>query len=137
MVTVDNLLLPPQNSLMAALSRDHMEFARLIEFAEIDKELRENVFTVLAPTDEAFAGLGSETRARLFGEKEVAEQVVRAHLLQGTICCDSVPTVSLRRNRRGGLLADTAELVRSVSVTETGLVHSIDNLVGGRTSWQF
>jgi len=150
MVTVDNLLLPPQNSLMAALSRDHMEFAKLIEFAGVDKELRENVFTVLAPTDEAFAGLGSETRARLFGEKEVAEQVVRAHLLQGTICCDSVPTmsrlrvrshlgsqVSLRRNRRGGLLADTAELVRCDSVAENGLVHSINNLVGGRTSWQF
>merc|ERR1719370_2231168 len=124
MVTIDNLLLPPTNNLMAALSRGHLEFSKLIEFAGIDKELRENTFTVLAPTDDALAGLGSETRARLFGEKTVAEQVVRAHILPGTICCASVPTMSrlrvrshlgsqvtLRRSSRGGILADTAELL--------------------------
>jgi len=144
MVTIDNLLLPPTNNLMAALSRDHLEFSKLIEFAGIDKELRENTFTVLAPTDDALAGLGSETRARLFGEKTVAEQVVRAHLLPGTMCCASVPTmsrlrvrsllgsqVSMRRSSRGGILADTAELVRCDSVAENGLIHSINNLVGG------
>jgi len=143
-VTIDNLLLPPTNDLMAALSRDHSEFYRLIEFAGLDKELRENVFTVLAPTDDALAGLGSETRARLFGEKTVAEQVVRAHVLPGTICCASVPTMSrlrvrshlgsqvtLRRSNRGGILADTAELHRCDSVAENGLIHSINNLVGG------
>jgi len=143
-VTIDNLLLPPTNDLMAALSRDHSEFYRLIEFAGLDKELRENVFTVLAPTDDALAGLGSETRARLFGEKTVAEQVVRAHVLPGTICCASVPTMSrlrvrshlgsqvtLRRSNRGGILADTAELDRCDSVAENGLIHSINNLVGG------
>jgi len=148
--TVDNILLPPTNNLMAALARDHSEFSRLIEFAGIDKELRENVFTVLAPTDDALAGLGSETRATLFGEKTVAEQVVRAHLLPGTKCCASVPTmsrlrvrshlgsqVSMRRNRRGGILADTAELVRCDLVAANGLIHSINNLVGGRaTYWQ-
>jgi len=148
--TVDNILLPPTNNLMAALARDHSEFSRLIEFAGIDKELRENVFTVLAPTDDALAGLGSETLARLFGEKAVAEQVVRAHLLPGTKCCASVPTmsrlrvrshlgsqVSMQRNRRGGILADTAELLRCDSLATNGLIHSINNLVGGRGSfWQ-
>jgi len=152
MVTIDNLLLPPTNNLMAALSRDHSEFSRLIEFAGLDKEIRENVFTVLAPTDDALAGLGSETLARLFGEKTVAEQVVRAHLLPGTMCCASVPTmsrlrvrshlgsqVSMRRSSRGGILADTAELLRCDSVAENGLVHSLNNLVGGGggSYWQF
>jgi len=151
MVTIDNLLLPPTNNLMDALSRDHPEFSKLVDFAGIDKELRENVFTVLAPTDEAFAGLGSEMKARLFAEKTVAEQVVRAHLLPGTMCCASVSTmsrlrvrshlgsqeesmmtkVSMRRSSRGGILADTAELVRCDSVAENGLIHSINDLVGG------
>ena len=135
---------------MEVLSSSHKQFARLLEVAGLDKvappllaaqEVAEGHFTILAPVDGAFQQLGAEVSRQLFAEKEVAEQVARAHLLPGSFCCSSVPRVAhspacplhcppslqasrlrqrshlgshvtLRRARGGWVMADTAEVIR-------------------------
>ena len=105
-VAIDRLLAAPAGDLMEALGRSHGQFARLLEVAGLDKvaptllaaqEVAEGHFTILAPVDAAFHQLDAEVSRQLFAEKEVAEQVARAHLLPGSICCSSVPRVAHKK----------------------------------------
>merc|ERR1712156_1362252 len=155
--TLERVMQPATASILDTLQSDSQfnSFLSALEAHGLAEELsKPGAITVFAPTDEAMARLDEETRAKLSGGS-CGLSILHSHILKhaicsGAICCDSVPTMSrlrvrshlgsqvtMRRNRRGGLLADTAELVRCDSVAENGLVHSINNLVGGRTSWQF
>lgn len=131
---------------MEVLSSSHKQFARLLEVAGLDKEVAEGHFTILAPVDGAFQQLGAEVSRQLFAEKEVAEQVARAHLLPGSFCCSSVPRasrlrqrshlgshVTLRRARGGWVMADTAEVIRCDLAAGSSLIHSLSTMVGGRS----
>jgi len=145
-VAIDRLLAAPAGDLMEALGRSHGQFARLLEVAGLDKEVAEGHFTILAPVDAAFHQLDAEVSRQLFAEKEVAEQVARAHLLPVSICCSSVPRasrlrrrshlgsqVTLRRARGGAVMADTAEVLRCDLAAGNSLIHSIAAMEGGRS----
>lgn len=148
-VTIDRLLTPPSGDVLATLARDHKQFATLVQLAGLDKDLSSGVYTVLAPTDEAFAALEAAVRENIFQEKEAAERLVKAHILQDYVCCASIPRLSrllkrsllgdwvpLRRAARGGIFAGTVPLARCDLAAENGVVHSLSSLLTGSTGQQ-
>ena len=87
--TVDKVLMPPIGNFMDVMKLDpkHTEWVRLVQAAEMEEELNDHPgpLTMLAPTDGAFANMNDEEKARIFEDKEIATQVVKHHILKGTL----------------------------------------------------
>jgi len=140
---IDRLLTPPKGSLLDTLAREHSQFASLISVAKLEEELSSGHYTVLAPLDEAFEKLDTETREKIFSDSSLASTLVKSHLIRGTTCCASIPMISrlrkrsgvetwisLRRNSRGHLSADNSPILRCDVAAENGVVHSVSRLLG-------
>src|SRR5689334_23372183 len=80
---------PPTIGILEALQRDPDNFSTLIALLKSAdlKELRDAKasYTLLAPTNTAFAKLTPDYLAKLTNNREVVGQLLRAHLLPGKI----------------------------------------------------
>ena len=128
--TIDRVLTPPSGNVFETLKKDHSQFLKLIEFAGIENELSEGLHTVLAPLDSAFEKLDDDIKSKIFEEKEVADSVVRNHIIADALCCAGVPRISgffqmslgkrsslgeqisIRRSNGGHIFANQAAVVR-------------------------
>eukprot|EP00091_Calanus_sinicus_P018566 TRINITY_DN4285_c0_g1_i7.p1 TRINITY_DN4285_c0_g1~~TRINITY_DN4285_c0_g1_i7.p1 ORF type:complete len:129 (+),score=48.30 TRINITY_DN4285_c0_g1_i7:1025-1411(+) len=109
--------------------------------------MSDNLKTVLAPLDSAFDKLDDDIKNKMFEEKEVAESVVRNHIVDDALCCAGVPrisgffqqslrkntnlgeTLSIRRSNGGHIFANQAAIVRCDLAATNGIVHSVDTLL--------
>ena len=128
--TIDRVLTPPSGNVFETLKKDHSQFSKLIEFAGLENDMSNNLNTVLAPLDSAFDKLDDDIKSKIFEEKEVAESVVRNHIVDDALCCAGVPrisgffqmslrkntnlgeTISIRRSNGGHIFANQAAIVR-------------------------
>jgi len=145
--TIDRVLTPPSGNLVDTLKKDHSEFHKLIEFAGIENELTEGLHTILAPLDSAFGKLDEDVKSKIFDDKEVADSVVRNHIMNDALCCAGVPrisgffqtnlkrrsdlgeTISIRRSNGGHMYANHAAVVRCDLAATNGVVHSVAALL--------
>ncbi|KPP99568.1 MAG: hypothetical protein HLUCCA01_05980 [Bacteroidetes bacterium HLUCCA01] len=98
-------------------SENHTVMASLLQETELDATLRQGPsFTVLAPTDEAFAELGDAV-TELQANPEQLQQVLLNHLFQGAASAEEVQE-ALDVN------VETGDLPAS-----NGVVHSIDSVI--------
>eukprot|EP00092_Neocalanus_flemingeri_P035181 GFUD01038285.1.p1 GENE.GFUD01038285.1~~GFUD01038285.1.p1 ORF type:complete len:856 (-),score=258.96 GFUD01038285.1:138-2705(-) len=145
--TIDRVLTPPSGNVFETLKKDHSQFLKLIEFAGIENELSAGLHTILAPLDSAFDKLDDDIKSKIFEEKEVADSVVRNHIIADALCCAGVPRISgffqmslgkrsnlgeeisIRRSNGGHIYANQAAVVRCDLAATNGVVHSVDALL--------
>lgn len=98
-------------------SEDHTIMATLLQESMLDETLASGPsFTVLAPTDEAFAQLGDAVQ-ELRQNPEQLQQVMLNHLFQGTASAEDVEDAL-------DVTIETGDISAS-----NGIVHSIDTVL--------
>lgn len=145
--TIDRILTPPSGNILETLKTDHGMFSKLVEFAGWKESISDNLSTILAPTDSAFDKLDDDIKNRIFAEKEIAESVVRNHVINDAMCCAGVPRISgffqmsltknsdlgegitIRRSNGGHIYANHAAIIRCDIAATNGIVHSVDTLL--------
>jgi len=145
--TIDRVLTPPSGNIVHTLKNDHRMFSQLVEFAGMQEAISDNLSTLLAPTDAAFEKLDDDIKNKIFEEKDLAESVVRNHVINDALCCAGVPRISgffqmslrknsdlgegitIRRSNGGHIYANHAAVVRCDIAATNGIVHSVDTLL--------
>jgi len=145
--TIDRVLTPPSGNIVDTLKNDHRRFSQLVEFAGMKDAISDNLSTLLAPTDSAFEKLDDDIKNKIFEEKDLAESVVRNHVINDALCCAGVPRISgffqmslrknsnlgegitIRRSNGGHIYANHAAVVRCDIAATNGIVHSVDTLL--------
>ena len=95
-------------------------------------------FTLLAPTDEAFAALAPELLNRLLADEERLNNLLRYHVLQGRYTAsdltglDTVTTLEgsdLQVETDDGLRLDEATVVQPDLEADNGVLHGLDQVM--------
>ncbi len=95
-------------------------------------------FTLLAPTDEAFAALEPELLNRLLSDEERLNDLLRYHVLQGRYTAsdltglDTVTTLEgsdLQVETDDGLRLDEATVVQPDIAADNGVLHGLDQVM--------
>jgi len=96
----------------------------------------EGPFTVLAPTDEAFARIPEEELQALLADKEALTRVLTYHVVPGKVMAADVAGMSTAETVEGGMLTisskgdgvqiDNANVVQADVEASNGVIHVID-----------
>ena len=95
-------------------------------------------FTLLAPTDEAFAALAPELLNRLLADEERLNNLLRYHVLQGRYTAsdltglDTVTTLEgsdLQVETDDGVRLDEATVVQPDLAADNGVIHGLDQVM--------
>jgi uncharacterized surface protein with fasciclin (FAS1) repeats len=103
-------------------------------------------FTVFAPTDAAFAKLGTKTINDLLKpeNKDKLATILKYHVLSGVVKAGDVPRkativdtlagsgdegVRVRRTAKGGVRVDSARVIKADIVTDNGVIHVINRVL--------
>jgi uncharacterized surface protein with fasciclin (FAS1) repeats len=141
---IDTVLLPPMDDIVA-LARGAGTFQTLLAAAKA-AGLAETLatggpFTVLAPTDEAFAKLPAGTVASLLepANKEKLAAILKAHVIQGRVFSDQVATLTKAaaisgytlpiRVEGSSIRIGGANVVKADLQARNGVVHVIDSVI--------
>jgi uncharacterized surface protein with fasciclin (FAS1) repeats len=141
---IDTVLLPPMDDIVA-LARGAGTFETLLAAAQA-AGLAETLatggpFTVLAPTDEAFAKLPAATVASLLepANKEKLAAILKAHVIQGRVFSDQVATLTKAaaisgytlpiRVEGSSIRIGGAKVVKADLQARNGVVHVIDSVI--------
>ncbi|HEY7657194.1 MAG TPA: fasciclin domain-containing protein [Burkholderiales bacterium] len=104
----------------------------------VDTLKGEGPFTVFAPTDEAFAKLPAGTLDALLQDKEKLAAVLTYHVVPGKVTAAQVRPGMVKtvqgqsltvKTNRGGVMVDTARVVKTDIVASNGVIHVIDTVV--------
>jgi transforming growth factor-beta-induced protein len=146
---VDKVLLPPAGNIFTILkdANSYSKFLDLVAFAEMESELTGDVaHTVLVPTNEAFDKLEDDVITRMFEEKEIAEKVIKNHIVKEMICCWGIQRnvfifnqsrkrlasgeiVNMRRSDTGHIFVNKASINTCDMVADNGVAHSVDEVL--------
>ncbi|KAL8570301.1 hypothetical protein ACOMHN_011322 [Nucella lapillus] len=119
----------------------YSQFQMALFVSDMVNQLRQqgSGYTVLAPTDQAFAQLPGDLLARILTDATTAEKVIRHHVVKGVYCGDAiVVSVGLKtmdegrvlfRCTRDGLTANEASVVEPDLVASNGVIHGIDKVL--------
>lgn len=84
---INRVLIPPKKNILEVVNSNEKftTLAKILKDTEVEKTLRENnqSISLLAPTDEAFAGLNEEDLKTLQEDKKKANEVLKNHVLTG------------------------------------------------------
>lgn len=95
-------------------------------------------FTLLAPTDEAFAALAPDLLNRLLADEERLNNLLRYHVLQGRYTAsdltglDTVTTLEgsdLQVETDDGVRLDEATVVQPDLAADNGVIHGLDQVM--------
>lgn len=98
----------------------------------------EGPFTVLAPTDEAFAKLPEGTIEALLKDKTKLTSILTYHVLSGQFMASDVITLSnattiegseIKINTSNGVRVNNANVIATDIVTSNGVIHVIDTVL--------
>jgi uncharacterized surface protein with fasciclin (FAS1) repeats len=138
---IDRVLMPLPDPLKVAASAGLGTLASLVEKAGLAETLRgAGPFTIFAPTDEAFARLGSETLERLARDPEALKAVLLLHViparasirdLHNTASVDTLAKVALPivKDDHGLRLGQRSRILKADVRTRSGFVHVIDQVL--------
>jgi uncharacterized surface protein with fasciclin (FAS1) repeats len=117
-------------------------FKTLLTVAEaaglIDTLKAEGPMTLLAPTDDAFAKVPSETLAQLMEDKLKLQKVLTYHVLPGDVRSedlaqtDEAPTLEgsvVAVDHENGLKVNEAQVTQSDILADNGVIHVIDTVL--------
>ncbi len=105
---IDNVLFPPQNILGLAAENNLTIFLEAVDAAGLTAALFGGPYTVLAPTNDAFAaalGALELTKDELFADTELLSSVLLYHVIPGAYTSDVVVTLSSARTLNGASIS--------------------------------
>ena len=111
---------------------------KLVKDAGLVETLKsEGPFTVLAPTDAAFAKVPKAVLKKLAGNKELLKSVLTYHVISGEVLSTdlkegSVATVQgekVKINLHGGAFFNKSKVVKADIMTRNGVIHVIDSVL--------
>lgn len=111
---------------------------KLVKDAGLVETLKsEGPFTVLAPTDAAFAKVPKAVLKKLAGNKELLKSVLTYHVISGKVLSTdlkegSVATVQgekVKINLHGGAFFNKSKVVKADIMTSNGVIHVIDSVL--------
>ena len=118
------------------------DFATLIEALEaasLTEFLRgQGPFTLLAPTDDAFAALDQDVLNKLLADQERLNDLLRYHVLRGRytfVDLEGISTVTtlegseLQVDAEDGVRLDEASVVESDIEADNGIIHVLDQIM--------
>lgn len=137
----------PQGTILA-LAQGNADFSTLaaaISVAGLDGALGhpDDIYTVFAPTNAAFAALGQSTIDALIADPDALENVLRMHIIPGTVV-DAETALSLvgydiqsgnggilklSQNEAGELLINGVRIVATDIQAVNGIVHVLDAVI--------
>ncbi|XP_075526079.1 transforming growth factor-beta-induced protein ig-h3-like [Dermacentor variabilis] len=149
---IDKVLTPPAGNVLEVIESDPelSTFARLVRESGLSEQLRSNAgpFTVLAPTDSAFARLPRGTLDSL--QPEQVQALVKQHVLPEMACTSGVGhsgflsrlehrnldggAVPTQRSLRGNVYFGGARVSRADRAARNGLVHHVERVLSMRTA---
>ena len=96
-------------------------------------------FTVLAPTDEAFAKLPEGTLDSLLGQVHILKRVLMYHVLPGDVRSDDLAQIDEAPTEEGSIVAvsrsnggfkiNEAQVVKTDVLADNGVIHIIDQVL--------
>ncbi|HYO43175.1 MAG TPA: fasciclin domain-containing protein [Candidatus Limnocylindrales bacterium] len=106
----------------------------------VDTLKGEGPFTVLAPTDEAFAALPAGTLEGLLKDPEALKQILLYHVISGKVMAEQVvglttadsvagPAIKIAVKDGTVFLNDTAKVVTTDIEASNGVIHVIDQVI--------
>lgn len=140
---IDTVILPPQDDI-PALADKAGAFGTLlaaVKAAGLVETLQGGPFTVLAPTDDAFAALPSDTLSALLRpeNREALTSILALHVLPGRVYAEDalggarIESIGGQRVTLGfdggGLKANGANVVNADLEASNGIVHVIDRVL--------
>uniref|UniRef100_T1JD67 FAS1 domain-containing protein n=1 Tax=Strigamia maritima TaxID=126957 RepID=T1JD67_STRMM len=94
---IEKVLIPPEGNLAHVISSNQSFslFRQLLQMAEFEQEIAEHgPYTILVPTDSAFYTLPEEILSEFLQDRDLAEALVRNHILPEVLCCAGVPPIN-------------------------------------------
>lgn len=123
----------------AAAAGTFQTLLEAIQTADLTETLKsEGPFTVLAPTDQAFAQLPNGTLEELKQDLSKLKQVLFYHVLSGDVRSDDLaeiheaPTLEgsvLIVEQNGGVRVNDIPVVQTDILTDNGVIHVIDGVL--------
>jgi transforming growth factor-beta-induced protein len=139
---IDSVLLPPAEPNLVEVATKAGKFGTLLKAAVAaglaDTLAKDGPFTVFAPTDEAFAALGSETIANLLlpANKAQLVAILKNHILSGKVMAAQAVKLTEAKTIGGGTLmlkvngkslhVGAAKVTATDITASNGVVHVID-----------
>ncbi|XP_041359331.1 transforming growth factor-beta-induced protein ig-h3-like isoform X2 [Gigantopelta aegis] len=141
---IDKVIHPldSQGSLAEKIFRD-MEFTQFqlaLFTSDLANQLRAGgPYTVLAPTNEAFARLPNDLLDRILTDADTAQKVLKHHIIKGVYCNDAVVIAMglktldnsfiMMRCKRDGVYFGDSKVVEGDIVAENGVIHAVDKVM--------
>jgi uncharacterized surface protein with fasciclin (FAS1) repeats len=137
---IDNVLWPPKSILGLAKENGLTIFQEALDAAGLTPALQGGEFTVLAPTNAAFAKLLSDlklTKEQLFANKELLTSVLLYHVIEGRVTSDVVVTLSSAPTLNGKAISikgtvfngGQARVFLPDLIGRNGVLHIIDGVL--------
>ncbi|MEO9824549.1 MAG: fasciclin domain-containing protein [Paracoccaceae bacterium] len=107
-------------------------------FGMADTLKAEGPFTILAPTNEAFAALPAETLEYLLSNPEALAQVLSNHVVYGNVMVDDLSNNMTAATANGsavtfllqdGVMVNDAHISSADIVASNGVIHAIDAVI--------
>lgn len=112
---------------------------KAVEAAELVDILKtEDRYTLLAPTDDAFAQLPSDTLAALLQDSHQLKRVLLYHILYGDVRSDDLAQIDEAPTLEGSIVAidhangvqvNDANVTQMDILAENGVIHAIDGVL--------
>lgn len=129
-----------QNIIDTALANGHFNTlaAALTAAGLVDTLKGEGPFTVLAPTDEAFAKIPKETLDAVLADHAKLTSILTYHVLAGKVMSDAVVTMTSAKTLQGqdvtidatnGVKINNATVVTPDVECTNGVIHVIDTVL--------
>jgi uncharacterized surface protein with fasciclin (FAS1) repeats len=137
---IDNVLWPPKSILGLAKENGLTIFQEALDAAGLTAALQGGEFTVLAPTNAAFAKLLSDlnlTKEQLFANKELLTSVLLYHVIEGRFTSDVVVKLSSAPTLNGKAISikgtvfngGQARVFLPDLIGRNGVLHIIDGVL--------
>lgn len=134
---IDTVLMPPEDLVDVITNSGHFTtLLRAVSTADLEDLLRgETRYTLLAPTDEAFAKLPKRTLDEWFNDASKLRAVLKHHLLSNEVPASKIKTEketrsvlgqTLRIDAREGLRINDARVTQTDQRSRNGLINTLD-----------
>ncbi|MCB8916745.1 MAG: fasciclin domain-containing protein [Ardenticatenaceae bacterium] len=140
---IDAVILPPTTDIVDTAIADG-RFTTLVAAVEaaglVDALKGEGPLTVFAPTDDAFAVLGTDTINSLLADPETLASILLYHVVDGAVFSGDVvklesattlngADITIRVDEDGNVFINDAQVIIADIITTNGVIHVIDAVI--------
>jgi len=137
---IDQVLLPPKDIVDTAIDAGFSTLVAAVQAAGLEDTLRApGNLTVFAPTDDAFAALGTDTINALLADPETLANILAYHVVgakvyasevsPGPVTMSNTDEATLSVGMDGGLMINDANIILTDVPASNGVIHVIDAVI--------